>query len=114
MMNAREFLAIATREQKELLSTLSDLADEETEIASKINRVVGSQESGIHNDGFGITVCESADDVAIIAAEPIRELSQVRYNIALLLKRARDELNMSDVGIIERQWNNYKGYLNAR
>ena len=39
--------------------------------------------------------------------ESKRELVQVRKKIAELLKKAVNDLNMGDVGIIQRQYKNY-------
>jgi len=104
-----EFLKTATQEQKVILFVLHDLAEKEHELANKINKIYSSANSwpGIYSDGETITLCEDEDDANIISIEPRRELIKVRNKIAELLKKAVNDLNMGDVGIIQRQYKNY-------
>jgi len=104
-----EFLKTATPEQRQLLFDLSDLAKKEQELAEKINKIYSSANKwpGIYSDGEAITLCEDEDDANIISIEPKRELIKVRNKIAELLKKAVNDLNMGDVGIIQRQYKNY-------
>lgn len=107
VIGIEEFLKTASVEQGQLLSDLADLADEEKALCEKINKVYSSIDEGIHFDGEGITLCENADDANIISMGPKVELKAVRDQIAILLKKAVNELNMGDVGLIQRQYKNY-------
>lgn len=102
-----EFMKIATPEQRQLLFDLYDLAEKEQELSEKVNRVYSSRNTGTYSNGVSITVCEDEDDAAIISVETRKELERVRTQIVELLKRAVNELEIGDVGIIQRQYKNY-------
>lgn len=104
-----EFLKIATPEQIQVLSDLSDLAEKESELAEKINSIYSTAKKwpGIYSDGNGITLCEDEDDARIISLEHRIELKEVKDKMAILLKKAVKQFNMGDVGIIQRQYPNY-------
>lgn len=104
-----EFMKTATQEQRQLLFDLSDLAEKEKELADKINKIysVAGKWPGIYSDGEGITLCENEDDANVISIGHKMELKDVRNKIVILLKKAVGELDMKDVGIIQRQYKNY-------
>lgn len=106
-LSIEEFFQIATLEQKELLSKIHDDVQKEVEIAKKINEIYKSIDNGICSSGEGITICESKDDADAISLGLKIELEDVRKNIGVLLKKAVDKLHMGDVGMIQRQYNNY-------
>ena len=107
VIGIEEFLKTASAEQKKLLFDLADLAEKERELSEKINKIYSSVDKGIYSNGEGITVCENGDDANIISLGSKLELIDVRDNIAMLLKRAVNELKMGDVGMIQRQYKNY-------
>ena len=104
-----EFMKTASAEQKSLLFKLSDLAEKESELCKKIDRIYpsASKRPRIYSDSVGITLCEDADDANVISLGSKLELKEVRDEIATLLKKAVNELGMEDVGIIQRQYKNY-------
>ncbi len=102
-----EFFEIATLKQKELLSELYENAEKEAMILKKINTIYESVRNGVYSSCGTVTVCESVDDANIISLELKGELEKVRKDIGALLKKAVDELHMGNVGIIQRQYNNY-------
>ncbi len=104
-----KFLEVATPEQKKLLNKLYELAMEEKDISNKISKIYDSRKSGVYSNKDGITVCETEEDAMIISADLRDELALVRSMIVSELKRAIDELEMRDVGIIQRQYKNYIG-----
>ncbi len=98
----------ATPEQKNILFAFGDLAEKENEISQKINRIYTSADKGgIYYDGAGVTLCETEEDARIISAKLREDLVTTRSQIADHLKKAVDELNMGNVGIIQRQYPNY-------
>lgn len=107
LLSIEEFFKIATTEQKELLSDIYNGVQEEVEIAKKINDIYKSIDQGIYSNGKGITICESEDDANIISLKLKEELKTVRSRIGKLLKKAIDELEMENVGIVQRQYDNY-------
>lgn len=106
-----EFMKTASADQVLLLCKLADLAEKESEICKKINRIYSSADKwpGIYSNGEGITLCEDADDANVISLSQKIELKEVRDEMANLLKIAINELGMGNVGIIQRQYNNYVG-----
>ena len=104
-----EFMKIARPEQMQLLFNLSDLAEKEKELADNINKIYSAANKwpGIYSDGKGVTLCEDEDDANVISLSHKLELKDIRDKIVILLKKAVNELNMKDVGIIQRQYNNY-------
>ncbi len=104
-----EFLKVATSEQNKLLLDLYELAIRETNLVKKIDNVYNAINDGIYQEGYakGITLCESEDDANVISLKLKIELRDVQDNIKRLLKRAVDELDMGNVGIIRRQYKNY-------
>ena len=106
-LSIEEFYRIATPEQNELLSDLYDAVQKEIEIAERINKIYRSIDTGIHCNGEGITVCESEDDANVISLGLKIELKEARSQVRMLLKKAVDELNMGNVGMIKRQYDNY-------
>lgn len=104
-----EFMKIASEDQRSLLFRIADLAEKESELCKKINRIYSSVNKwpGIYSDGEGITLCEDADDANVISLGQKMELKEIRDKIARLLKRAVNELEMGNVGIIQRQYKNY-------
>ena len=107
VIGIEEFMKTATSEQRQLLSNLSDLAEKEKNLAEKINKIYLGVNTGIYSDGKGITLCEDEDDANIISLKHKLELKEVRDDIVRLLKKAVSELDMKDVGIIQRQYKNY-------
>ncbi len=106
-ISIEEFLKIATSEQKQLLLDLHDNAQKEYDIIKKIKNVYESVGVGVcHIDG-GISICENEDDADIISLRLRMGLETIRENIGTLLKKAVYELEMRNVGIIQRQYNNY-------
>ena len=106
-LSIEEFYKIATPEQNKLLSELYDAVEKEIEIAEKINAIYKSISIGTYCTGDAITVCESEDDANVISLELKIELKEVRSQVGRLLKKAVDELNMGNVGMIKRQYDNY-------
>lgn len=93
-----------------LLCRLADLAEKESKLCKEINRIYSNIEwPGIYTGREGITLCEDTDDANIISLNQKIELKEVRDEIVNLLKRAVNEFEMGDVGIIQRQYNNYVG-----
>ena len=84
-----------------------DNVQKEVAIAKKINEIYESIDKGIHFSDEGVSVCESRDDADAISLGLKTELEEVRSNIGKLLKKAVDKLHMEDVGMIQRQYNNY-------
>lgn len=107
ILSIEEFCKIATHEQMTLLSDLSDLVQKEIELAKKINAIYGSISKGIYSTEQGITLCEDTDDANVISLSLKVELKDLREKIAGLLNKAIDELSMGNVGLIQRQHNNY-------
>ena len=107
VIGIEEFMKTATLEQRQLLFNISDLAEKEKDLAEKINKIYLSVNTGIYSDCKGITLCEDEDDANVISLRYKLELKDVRDDIVRLLKKAVSELNMKDVGIIQRQYKNY-------
>ena len=107
VLSIEEFLKTATSEQRQILFDLHDLAEKEHEIAEKINKIYSSTNIGIYSNGAGITLCEDKEDANIISIAPKYELMCVRAQITELLKKAVNGLGMENVGIIQRQYENY-------
>lgn len=109
VIGIEEFMKTAAPEQRQLLFDLSDLAEKEKDFADKINKIysITNRWPGIYSDGKGITLCEDEDDANVISLGYKMELKEVRDKIVILLKKAVNELSMKDVGIIQRQYNNY-------
>lgn len=111
-IDAKTFIQTASKEQMDIIFALSDLGEEESRLAKKINAILESaKKDGICRVGEGITICESDDDIAIITSEDREKLNSVRKQMAALLKNAHDEMGMQNVGIIQRQYENYKEFL---
>lgn len=106
-IDLEEFLETASADQKKLLLDLQDLAEKERELSEKINKIFKSVNVGVYSNNAGITLCEDIDDIAAISAGPREELRIIKNQIAYLLKKAVEELEMGDVGIIQRQYKNY-------
>lgn len=107
VLSIEEFFKIATLEQKELLSDLYDNIEKEIQMTKKINNIYGSIGQGICSTDHSVTVCESEDDANVISLRLKIELKEVRKNIGVLLKKAVDKFEMGNVGIIQRQYDNY-------
>lgn len=105
----KKFMEIATSEQIGLLSDLADLAEKEKDLADKITEIYSSANKWprIYSDGEGITLCEDEDDANVVSLRYKVELKEVRTKMATLFKKAVNELDMKDVGIIQRQYSNY-------
>ncbi len=106
-----KFLKIATSKQKELLLEIYENVEEEKEIVKRIGDIYTSIGNGMYITEKGITICENEDDANVISLKLKTDLKIVRTNIGTLLKRAIEELQMRNVGIIQRQYNNYAAYL---
>lgn len=105
-----KFLEIATPEQKELLNKLYELAGTEKQIASEINNIYDSREDGVYvGDKGAITLYETEEDAMIVSMSSREKLAKVRSEISRLLISAVNELDMGNVGIIQRQYKNYVG-----
>ena len=107
ILSIEEFCKIATVEQMTLMSDLYDLVQKELELAKKINAIYCSTDKGIYSTGEGITLCEDSDDANVISLELKVELKEIRQKIASLLSKAMNELSMGNVGLIQRQHENY-------
>ncbi len=106
-ISIEEFLKIATSEQKKLLSDIYDNAQKESDIIKKIKNVYESTCTGVYHIDGGISICENEDDADIISLRLRMELKTIKQNIGTLLKKAVYELEMGNVGIIRRQYDNY-------
>jgi hypothetical protein len=108
-----EFLKIASQEQIDILTQLDNLSTIEHNLVLSINGLLEQVGDGVvHIPGTdSITICESEDDAVIITLKERIKLKEVRYEIANILLKAKTDLSMGDVGIIERQYENYKRYL---
>ena len=107
-INIVEFLKIATPEQKAVLNTLYELANKEHDIAERItNIVIAAKRDGVVNIGGAITPIESEYDFVVVTMSLRNAGSDVRIQISDLLKKAVNELDMGNVGIIRRQYKNY-------
>jgi len=106
-LSVEEFYKIATMEQKELLSDIYNSIQEEADIAKKINNIYKSIDQGIYPNDRGVILCESEDDANVISLRLKEELKTVRERTGKLLKKAVDELDMRNVGVIQRQYGNY-------
>lgn len=105
-----KFLETATHEQKKLLNELYELAGTEKQIAGEINNIYGSREDGFYiGDKGAITLCETEEDAMIVSMSSREKLAKVRSEISHLLVSAVNELDMGNVGIIQRQYKNYVG-----
>ena len=103
-----EFMKTASAEQKDLLFKLSETAEEENKHAKEVNRISKSMSSGVYSDGFAVTLCEDEDDARVISAGPRQELRRAREKMKQYLKKAV-ELGMSQLGIIQRNYESYVG-----
>jgi|GEM_PF-1898037 len=103
-----EFVKTATKEQKDVLFKIFKLGEQEQKLANEVNKIRDSVKSGIYSDGYGITVCEDADDVAVISAGPREKLENVRREIKNYMLKAV-KLGMGDLGFIERNYEHYVG-----
>lgn len=110
-LSVEEFFKIATMEQKELLSNIYNNIQEEVELTKKIDNIYKCIDQGIYTNDKGITICESEDDANVISLKLKDDLKIVRERIGKLLKKAADELDMGNVGIIQRLYGNYVGEL---
>ena len=106
-LTIEDFVKTATQEQEKLLSDLYDAVEEEIEITEKINGIYRSIDKGICPVDGGVVICENEDDATMISLGLKYELKIVRSEIGTLLKKAVNELDMGNVGIIKRQYNNY-------
>jgi hypothetical protein len=106
-LSIEEFSPIATLEQKELLSDIYDNIQKEVAIAKKINEIYGSIDDGIYFSDGGVAICENKDDADVMTLGLKTDLKEVRSNIGKLMKKAVNDLHMEDVGMIQRQYNNY-------
>lgn len=108
-INLEQFLKNADENQKELLFHLGEAAKKEDELCKKINRVFNSIKSGVYSpDGFEIIVCKDQDDALIISAKDREELDNVRRTMKGYMIEAV-KLGMKDLGIIQRNYQNYVG-----
>jgi hypothetical protein len=108
-MDIESFMKTATADQKNVLFELARLAEQENDLATKINGIKSSMKSGIYSpDGASIALCEDEDDAMVISLGPRMELQKVRDSVKALMKEAV-ALGMKDVGIIARNYEHYTG-----
>jgi len=110
------FMKTATREQKELLFDLSELAEQEKNVRDTIEKKVAPHKKEAENaseltDGqYAGIIREDAQDYAMLATvNERRELNGIREKMKVLMIKAVKEYKMGNVGIIQRQYNHYVG-----
>ena len=107
--SVEDFMKTATNEQKDILFKLGELAEQEQKISNEINKIYSSTKSGVYSsDGFSLSICEDKDDAMVLSAKPRQELKRVKEQIKLYMIKAK-ESEMSDVGIIQRNYEHYAG-----
>jgi len=108
--NIDEFLANSTKEQKELLFNLTELAKREHSVREKINKITkcAKESGGYIEGGHSLVMCEDEEDVAILTYNDRKELKSIREEMKSYMLRAVD-LKMADLGIIERTYETYVG-----
>ncbi len=94
-----------SEEQRQILFTLTDLAEEEQKLVDEINARRPTP-SGILQIGGAITVCEDEDDWRVITMGLRQERRKVKEKIATNLNKALDS-GLGFLGIIQRQCVNY-------
>jgi len=104
-----DFMKTATEEQKNLLFSLAETAEEEKKYVNEVNRIYKSMKSGVHSsDGISVTPCETEDDAMIISIGPRQELKRVREQMKKYLEEAVG-LGMGHLGIVQRNYEHYVG-----
>jgi len=107
VITIEQFIQTATDEQKEILFKLYNLAMKERELSHKINTVYINLPNIMEVEKNAITICEDRDDSDVITIGLKKELQDIRSQMSNILIKAVNELGMSDVGIIQRQYKNY-------
>lgn len=109
MIGIEEFFKTATSQQKILMENLVKTAKEENELCKEINLINNSVKTGVYSpDGTSLTLCEDEDDALIISANPREKLKSIRNKMKNYMIEAVN-LNMGDIGIIARNYENYVG-----
>jgi hypothetical protein len=105
-----QFMEIATPEQAKLLREIVKGVRDEHKLAREIDGIYSAPvQGGIYSgDGFSITPCEDEDDAAVISAKPRRDITHVRAQMKVYMQEAV-ELGMTNVGLIQRQYEHFVG-----
>lgn len=103
---SEEILGALSEEQKEVLSNLASLAQEEHRLAEKINSMRPTPSGILVLPGPALTVCENEDDWKVITIKERCQLKEIKGKIAGNLSKALD-LGLGYLGLIQRQCANY-------
>ena len=110
-----DFMLKATDEQKQLLFDLVELGEKENAICEKYNKKIKpyakmAQKADPMKDGqYAKIIAEDAEDFALLATkEERKELKQVKNKMKELYLKAV-KIGMGDLGIIQRNYENYVG-----
>ena len=109
MTSLDTFLKTATVKQREILQKLMDTGEEENALAEQMNSAAdATRGNGMYRTGKGFTVCEDADDYAIVTAGTRQELERVRARMGSYLQEAVAN-GMKDLGLVQRHYEHYVG-----
>lgn len=103
---SEELIKSFSEEQKNILTTLANLAEEEKKLVDKINSMRPTPDGVLVLPGPALTVCEDEDDWRVITMKERLELKGVREKIATNLNKALDS-GLGYLGLIQRQCANY-------
>jgi len=111
-----DFMKKATKEQKELLFSMSELAEQEKKVADTIEKKVAPHRRNAENaneliDGqYAGIIRQDAQEYAVLATVNERkELNGIREKMKELMIKAVKNYNMGTVGIIQRNYKHYVG-----
>lgn len=110
-----DFMGTATQEQKDLLSSLCNLAEQEHKLVEIYNAKIKPHQEAAKNaneiqDGqYAQVIREDANDLAILSTvEERKKLEKIRDQMRTQLKQAV-EIDMGNLGIVQRQYEHYMG-----
>ena len=102
---SKELVNSLPEEQRRIIFTLADLAEEEKKLVDEIN-TRRPTESGILRERGGITLCEDEDDWIVHTMGFRMKLDGVKARIKQTLNEALD-CGLGFLGVIQRQCANY-------
>jgi hypothetical protein len=103
-----QFMNESTEEQKGLLLEITTLAEEESRLCNRINKIHESIKHGGFAEGGAYTPCEDEDDAMVISMGPRKDLAETRRKMKVAMVKAK-ECGMSKVGLIRRNYEHYVG-----
>lgn len=108
-LDLETFLKTASLNQKELLREIRELGMLEGLYAGNIEKINHSVKFGIYSpDGASASLCEDADDAAVISAGPKKSLEDVQAKLKDCMIKSL-ELGMRELDIIQKNYERYVG-----